>query len=103
MGNPSIFDVLCKVAFLTLLASPFQCDAASGKVRVDNVKVDILSKQGAVLETFQYQNEIPNIDVRGSAIVKVRRSSWSKRQLITLDTPTIAVDGSSHDLVLIYV
>jgi hypothetical protein len=64
--------VLYSLILMTLLASPFLCDGASSKVRLDNVKLEILSKQGAVLDKYEYQGDILKMDVRGSAMIKVR-------------------------------
>ena len=64
--------VLYSLILMALLASPFLCDGASSKVRLDNVKLEILSKQGAVLDKYEYQGDILKMDVRGSAMIKVR-------------------------------
>lgn len=68
----TIMRVLYSLILMTLLASPFLCDGASSKVRLDNVKLEILSKQGAVLDEYEYQGDILKMDVRGSAMIKVR-------------------------------
>ena len=68
----TIMRVLYSLILMTLLASPFLCDGASSKVRLDNVKLEILSKQGAVLDKYEYQGDILKMDVRGSAMIKVR-------------------------------
>lgn len=68
MDNHSILRVILVIA---LLVSPLQCDGASTSVRLDDVKVEVLSKQGVVLDTYEYQNDILKLDLRGSAMIKV--------------------------------
>lgn len=80
---------------MTLLASSFQCEAASGSVRLDNVEVEVISKQGAVLEKYEYQNEVLQMDVRGSSMVKVRRHENSQ-QVNTTDHRQIIFHGYHH-------
>ena len=72
VDNHTIMRVLFSIILMTLLASPYLCDGASSKVRLDDVKVEVLSKQGVVLDTYEYKNDMLKMDVRGSATVKVR-------------------------------
>jgi hypothetical protein len=68
------------VFFVVLLASVIATCSAKGSNTFKDVKYDILSEQGATLETITQKSDVENIDLPGLNSLKVRsldrRSVW---------------------------